>query len=199
MQIPETLERVQEFVAIDQITKLLKLKEPVTNIEQDSIIVITDKLTKYAYFLLYKEASTAKELSYQFIKQIIANYSILKGIVSDRDKLFTSNFQKLLILQLGVKQKMSTAYHPQINGQAKRLNQILVQFLRSYINYQQDDQVELLLIVQFIYNSTRNETIGQTLYYTNYGQELNIYYELEPDDLLVQYTRLEVDQLKEMY
>ena len=51
-----------------------------------------DKLTKYAYFLLYKEASTAKELSYWFLKQIVANHGMPKGIVSDRDKLFTSNF-----------------------------------------------------------------------------------------------------------
>jgi len=75
----------------------------VTNIEWDSIMVMTDKLTKYAYFLPYKEASTAKELSYWFIKQIVANHGMPKGIISDRDKLFTSNFWRLLILQLGVK------------------------------------------------------------------------------------------------
>ena len=58
----------------------------------DSILVIVDTLTKYAYLELYKEASTVEDLAYIFNKIVIARYRILDKIVLDRDKLFTSQF-----------------------------------------------------------------------------------------------------------
>ena len=63
-----------------------------TGVVYDSILVIIDRLTKYVYFILYKEASTIEELAYIFVKWIVANHGILDKIISDRDKLFTSNF-----------------------------------------------------------------------------------------------------------
>jgi hypothetical protein len=58
----------------------------------NSILVIIDRLTKYGYFILYKESLSAEELVYAFNKYIIGNYGISKKIISDRDKLFTSRF-----------------------------------------------------------------------------------------------------------
>jgi hypothetical protein len=58
----------------------------------DSILVIIDRLTKYGYFILYKESLSAEELAYAFNKYIIGNHEILKKIINDRDKLFTSRF-----------------------------------------------------------------------------------------------------------
>jgi len=63
-----------------------------TNVVYDSILVITDRLTKYGHFIPYKEASDAVELAYTFLKVIIANHGLLEEIISDRDKLFTSKF-----------------------------------------------------------------------------------------------------------
>jgi hypothetical protein len=58
----------------------------------DLILVVTDRLTKYGYFILYKESLLAEELAYAFNKHIIGNYGISKKIISDRDKLFTLRF-----------------------------------------------------------------------------------------------------------
>jgi hypothetical protein len=58
----------------------------------DSILVVIDRFTKYGYFISYKESLLAEELAYAFNKHIIGNYRILKKIISDRDKLFTSRF-----------------------------------------------------------------------------------------------------------
>jgi hypothetical protein len=63
----------------------------------DLILIITNKLTKYTYFIFYKEELTAENLIYAFNRNVIANYGILKEIISNRDKLFTSKFWKLLI------------------------------------------------------------------------------------------------------
>jgi hypothetical protein len=62
----------------------------------DSILVVIDRLTKYGYFILYKESLLAEELAYAFNKHIIGNHGISKKIISDRDKLFTSRFWKSL-------------------------------------------------------------------------------------------------------
>ena len=80
------------MVILDFITKLLVSKEPLTGTTYDSILVIVDTLIKYAYLELYKEAFTAEDLAYIFNKTVIAQYGILDRIVSDRDKLFTSQF-----------------------------------------------------------------------------------------------------------
>ena len=63
----------------------------------DSVLVITDRLTKYKYFIPYKKALSAEELAYIFLRVIAVNYELLKEIISDRDKLFTFRFWKLLI------------------------------------------------------------------------------------------------------
>ena len=79
-------------IALDFITKLPKSREPLTGVEFDSILVINNRLTKLAHFILYRESLTAEELAYTFTKTIIAQHGVPKEIVSDRDKLFTSQF-----------------------------------------------------------------------------------------------------------
>ena len=78
----------------------------------DSILVVVCRLSKYAYFLPYRESSTTEDLVYAFLRTIIANYSILKELISDRDKLFISNFWRLLIGQLRADYKLSIAFYP---------------------------------------------------------------------------------------
>jgi hypothetical protein len=75
---------------LDFITKLPKSREPLTGVEFNSILVINNRLIKLAHFILYKESLTAEELVYTFTKIIITQHGILKEIVNNRDKLFTS-------------------------------------------------------------------------------------------------------------
>jgi Integrase zinc binding domain len=84
-------------MTLDFITKLPELKELITKTSFDSILVITDRLTKYGYFIPYKKSFSAEDLAYIFNKHIIGNYGIPKKIISDRDKLFTSRFWKSLM------------------------------------------------------------------------------------------------------
>jgi hypothetical protein len=77
---------------LDFIVKLPPSKEILTGVTYDLILVVTDRLTKYAYFIFYKKGSTVEELIYTFNRNIIANYEILEEIISNRDKLFISNF-----------------------------------------------------------------------------------------------------------
>jgi hypothetical protein len=77
---------------LDFIIKLPPSEKLIIEVIFDSILVIIDKLTKYEYFILYKESLLAEELVYAFNKYIIENYEISKEIISNRDKLFTSRF-----------------------------------------------------------------------------------------------------------
>ena len=77
---------------MDFIVKLLLSKDSWTNYEYNTILIITDRLTKYTYILLYKEVSTAEELVNQLLRAVFTHYRILNEIISDRDKLFISKF-----------------------------------------------------------------------------------------------------------
>jgi hypothetical protein len=77
---------------LDFIIKLSSFIESIIEVVFDSILVIINRLTKYGYFILYKESLLVEELAYTFNKYIIGNYGISKKIISDKDKLFISRF-----------------------------------------------------------------------------------------------------------
>jgi hypothetical protein len=79
-------------VILNFIIKLSSSVKLIIKVAFDLILIITDRLTKYGYFILYKESLLVEELVYTFNKYIIENYRILKKIISDRDKLFTLRF-----------------------------------------------------------------------------------------------------------
>jgi len=135
-----------QAIAMDFIVKLPPSADPVTKESYDGIMVVTDRFTKFGRFIPYRETWTATELAHVFIKNVVANHGMPEQLVSDRDKLFTSNFWTALMQHLGVKHKMSTSYHPQTDGQTERLNQTLEQYLRCYVNDRQDNWISLLLL-----------------------------------------------------
>ena len=119
---------------MDFIVKLPPSEEPSTRIIYDSIMVIVDRLTKYAIFVPFMEEWSADQLGYVILDRLVRNHGIPKETISDRDKLFKSAYWQTLLAQAGVKQKMSTAYHPETNGQTERTNQTLKTYLRCYVN-----------------------------------------------------------------
>jgi hypothetical protein len=168
-------QRAWGSIAFDHITKLPLSREPMSGAKYDSIFVVTDRLTKYGYFIPYKESSSAEELAYVFLRIIASNHGLPDEIVTDRGATFRSKFWQALMAQLGVNHKLSTAYHPQTDGQTERLNQTLENYVRSYVNYQQDDWVQLLPMAQFAYNSSEAEGTKQSPFYANYGFEPEIH------------------------
>jgi hypothetical protein len=136
---PDVPDGPWESVAWDFIIKLPELKELISNAQHDSILIITDRLTKFGYFLPYRESSIAEELVYIFLRRIVANYKLLREIISDRDKLFTSKFWQVLTAKIETRTKFLIVFYPQIDGQTERINQNMEQYLRCYVNYEQDN------------------------------------------------------------
>ncbi len=108
-----TLNHAWKNIALNFIIKLSKSKERVIETMYDFILIITDRLIKYEYFLSYKKATFAKDLIYTFLRMIVANHELSDEIILNRDKLFTSKFWKFLMNQLEIHHKLSTAYHLQ--------------------------------------------------------------------------------------
>jgi hypothetical protein len=92
-----------------------------------------------------------------------------REIISDRDTRFTSAFWKEVCRLLSIRQGLSTAYHPQTDGQTERTNRILEDMLRHYVNPTLDDWDEHLDAVEFAVNNAWQESIRTTPFFLNYG------------------------------
>ena len=118
--------------------------------------------SKAAIFLPCHKTIDATGVAILYSTQIFPFYGIPKRIVSDWDPRFTAWFIQQLCTILGINQNLSTAYHPQTDGQSERANQRIEQYLRIYGNKEKNDWVDLLPLAQFVHNSWRNESIGAT-------------------------------------
>ncbi|GKC19156.1 putative reverse transcriptase domain-containing protein, partial [Tanacetum coccineum] len=115
-----------EGIAIDFVTKL-----PRTSSGHDTIWVIVDRLTKYAHFLPMREDYKMDRLARLYLNEIVARHGVSISIISDRDSRFTSRFWQSMQEVLGTRLDMSTAYHPQNDGQSERTIQTLEDMLRA--------------------------------------------------------------------
>ncbi|GJX06198.1 putative reverse transcriptase domain-containing protein [Tanacetum coccineum] len=128
LQQPEIPEWKWDKITMDFITKLPKTKSG-----HDTIWVIVDKLTKSAHFLAMREDYNTERLAKLYIDEIVARHGVLVSIISDRDGRFTSRCWQIVQKALGTRLDMSTAYHPQTDGQSERAIQTLEDMLRAFI------------------------------------------------------------------
>ncbi|CAA7017899.1 unnamed protein product [Microthlaspi erraticum] len=99
----------------------------------DAIWVIVDRLTKSAHFLAIKKTDGAAVLARKFVREIVRLHGVPASIVSDRDPRFTSEFWRAFQAEMGTKVHLSTAYHPQTDGQSERTIQTLEDLLRMCV------------------------------------------------------------------
>ena len=111
---------------------------------------------------------SAKDIAKIFLKEIWKNHGLPTDIVSDRDTKITSHFWQVLMDLLGINTKLSTAVHPETDGQTERVNQTIELYLRHYCSWEQDNWDELLLMAEFAYNSVKSETTGISPFEANY-------------------------------
>ncbi len=158
---------------MDFVVELPGSVDPVTGDNFDSIMVVVDKLTKYAILIAFKESYKADQLGFILLDRLIRDYGIPSSITSDRDKLFTSNYWKTLMSAIGTKLRMSTAYHPETDGQTKRTNQSMEAYLRHYVNHKQNNWVSLLPVAQLAFNTKRSDTTQLSPFFANHGFHAN--------------------------
>jgi hypothetical protein len=161
LHIPE---RKWGSVGMDWITGL-----PCTAAGHDAIMVVIDRLSKLIHLIPTVTNATAPDVANLFINHVVKLHGFPSEIVSDRDVKFTSVFWKTLCEKWGIKQAMSSAHHPQTDGQTERVNRMLEEYLRHYISPMQDDWDEYLPMAEFAFNDSYQVSIGMTPFYMTYG------------------------------
>jgi len=133
------------------------------------IVVEVDRFTKMAHFIGLDEKGTAKDVADTFLRQVWKLHRLLTELISDMDAKFSGEFWQSLWKMLAVKRPMSTAYHPQTDGQTGRTNQVLEGYLRTFVNYDQDDWYQLLPLAEHAYNNSATNARKVTPFFANYG------------------------------
>jgi hypothetical protein len=191
-------ERPWDSITMDFITKLPLSEDPATGVMYDSILVIVDRLTKFSYFIPYQEATDAEQFAYIFLRNIVSTHGVPSEILSDRGPPFASKFWQALMDYVGLNHRLSTAFRPQTDGQTERTNQILEQYLRCYINYEQNDWVEKLPTAQLSYNTATHESTKLTPAYANFGFTPDAY-RASRDGLIIPKAILTSENLKNLH
>ena len=138
----------------------------------DTILVVHDKVTKYAYLIPASKTDTAEVTAKRLFAQVFCVHGLPKTLVSDRDPKFTAAFFAQLLRIMNVKQSMGTAYQHDYNGAAERLNRTIEVMLRHVIgDYPDRDFDEYLPLIQWAYNSAKHSSTGMSPYYAMWGYE----------------------------
>ena len=133
------------MVIVNRFTKMVRLKATMTNVSSEEIAkVYWDEIQKL--------------------------HGVSRKILSNRGPQFTSKFIEEFIKVLGTTRQLSTAYHPQTDKQTEKINQEVGTFLQYYVNYQQDNWIEWLVVAEFSYNNKKHAAMGWTPFELNFGR-----------------------------
>ena len=164
-----------ESVSMDLIISL-----PRTEAGNTAILVFVDRLSKMVHLAPCTDEASAEHIAALFLNNVFKLHGLPKSIVSDRDVRFTSKFWQAFTEKLQVQQRMSTAFHPQTDGNTERVNRVLEDMLRHYIDPTQTNWDTLLPLVEISINDSHHESINAVPFVLNFGKRPNL-----PLDLVV--------------
>nr|GEW45928.1 putative reverse transcriptase domain-containing protein [Tanacetum cinerariifolium] len=153
-------------ITMDFVTKLPKSPQG-----YDTIWVIVDRLTKLAIFAPMRETDPLEKLAKLYLKEVVARHGIPVSIICDRDPRFASRFWRTLQKALGTSLDMSTAYHPEIDGQSERTIQTLEDMLRACVIDFGKGWVNHFPLVEFSYNNSYYASIKAAPFKALYGRK----------------------------
>jgi len=134
--------------------------------QYNAILVVVDKFNKYGHFIPLHHPFTTMQIAKVYLDNVYRHHGLPQAIISDRDPIFTSNVWQHLFKLTDIKLFMSSAYHPQMDGQTKRLNQCLEGFLHCTGTWQWS---KWLPVAEYWYNTAYHSTLGQSPFEILYG------------------------------
>ena len=138
----------------------------------DAIWVVINRLTKQRHLVPCTSTVDAKDLANLFIQWVFCLHGLPKTITSDRGYQFASHFWGRLCERLQIGRRMCTAFHPQTDGQIERFNSVMEQYLRSYVNYLQDDWSTCLPLAEFAANNHSSEATHMSPFFALHGYHI---------------------------
>ena len=152
-------------ISLDFITHL-----PVTRQGHTAILVVVDRLSKLVHFVPTRDTASSEDVARLFIDNIFVHHGMPERIVSDRDSRFTGTFWQNMCDIWQVQRQLSTAYHPQTDGQTERVNRTLEDMLRHWCSPDQDDWDDHLKLAEFACNNATHASTGETPFMLTFGQ-----------------------------
>jgi hypothetical protein len=182
---------IWEDLSLDFITGLPKSKG------YDAVLVVVDRLSKYGHFILLKHPYTAKTVAEIFVREVVRLHGTPHSIISDRDPIFVSHFWKELFKLQGTKLQMSSAYHPETDGQTEVLNRCLESYLRCFASEQPKSWSHWIPWAEYWYNTTYHISIGKTPFEVVYGRQAPSLLRFLSNETKVQAVALELSDRDE--
>jgi hypothetical protein len=163
----------------------------------DAAWVVVDRLSKIRHFIPCHTTIDAIGLAKLFLQELVRLHGLPKTIVSDRGPQFASTFSGQICNRLWIDRRISTAFHPQTDGQTERMNAGMEQYLRVFVNHQQDDWVQWLPLPEFAANNGVSESTKCTTFFAVQGVDPQMSWAGEPTQERDQ-RRCEADQVQGM-
>jgi len=168
LKLSEVPQKTWSHLTVDFITKL-----PVVA-GKDVILVVCDRLSKMTHFVATTEETSAEGLARLFRDNVWKLHRLPESVVLDRGPQFAAELTKELNRMLGIKTKLSTAFHPQTDRQTERMNQELEQYLWFFVEHRQKDWLEWLAAAEFAVNNKVHTATKVSPFMANYGKELRM-------------------------
>ena len=172
---------------------------PKTKRGHDAIQVYVERFCKVKYFQPSRSTDGAAELASNFVRRVVAQHGVPESVVSDRDPRITAGYYAELSRLMGTKLSMSTAQHPQTDGQSEREIRTLITALRSFCNDHQDDWDDILPMLELGFNTSVQASTQRSPYELLYGQQPRTPLDVAVDPLLprVPAAKERADRLRE--
>jgi hypothetical protein len=136
----------------------------------DAIVVFVDRLSKLTHLAPTTTDCSAAEVAEIFMREVFRHHGMPANLITDRDTRFTSRFWTEVCNLMGMQQAMSSAYHPQTDGQTERVNRVMEDMLRHFVSSEQDDWDRVLPCVEYAINNSYHESIKTTPFQITYGE-----------------------------
>lgn len=136
----------------------------------NAIMVVVDRLTKMICVIPTYTSLTSEGAARLYRDYVWKDFGLPESIISDQGTIFVSKFMEALNHLLGIRTNISTAYHPETDGQTERINQEVEQYLRIFVNYQQNNWADWLSLAEFSYNDKINKSTGHSPFMLNWGR-----------------------------
>ncbi|WVZ84441.1 hypothetical protein U9M48_031473 [Paspalum notatum var. saurae] len=157
------------------------------------ILSVVDRFSKYCHFIPLAHAYTAESVAQAFFTDIVRLHGVPRSMVSDRDPVFTSSFWRELMRLMGTKLHMSSAFHPQSDGQTEAANRVIVMYLRCFTGDCPRQWLRWLPWAEYIYNMAHQSSLRDTPFRVVYGREPPSIRSYEPGETRVEAVAQEME------
>jgi hypothetical protein len=156
---------VWTYIGMDFIEALPRVRR------KSVILIVVDRFSKYCHFIALAHPYTAESVAQAFFSDIVRFHGVPQSIVSCRDPIFTSTFWSELMRLTGIKKHMSSAFHPQSDGQTEAANRVIDMYLRCFTGDRPREWLRWLSWAEYTYNSAYQSSLRDTPFWVVYGRD----------------------------